>query len=83
MPTYWCSAYGWWICPIFMIAVIIVCVIAARRGNRAFCCGPFGRWSPAESTPSERPKDILDRRYAAGEITRQEYEEKLRDIQGP
>jgi uncharacterized membrane protein len=66
-----------------MIAFIIACVIAARRGNRALCCGPFQRWSTGELSPSETPKDILDKRYAAGEITKQEYEEKLRDIQGP
>ncbi len=79
MTTYWCCSYGWWIFPLFMIAFLIVCVIAARRGNRALCCGPFQRWSTGELSPSETPKDILDKRYEAGEITRQEYEEKLQD----
>ncbi|MHC4266502.1 MAG: SHOCT domain-containing protein [Planctomycetota bacterium] len=82
MPTYWYSACGWWICPLFMIAFIIICVFAARRENKAFCCSPFRRWSTKGSILSESPKDILDKRYAAGDITRQEYEEKLRDIQG-
>ena len=81
MPTYWCSAYGWWICPLFMVTFIIVFVIAVRLRNGALCFGPFGRRAPAGSAPPEHPKDILDRRYASGEITRQEYEEKLRDIQ--
>jgi len=66
-----------------MLAVIIICFLAALRGKRAFCCGPFQRWSTGELSPSETLKDILDKRYASGEITRQEYEEKLRDIQGP
>lgn len=77
MPHYWFNPQWWWICPLFMIAFFIFCMVAARRGRRAFCCPPFRGWSSPES-----PKDILDRRYASGDITRPEYEEKLNDIEG-
>jgi putative membrane protein len=33
-------------------------------------------------TPSETPLDILKRRYARGEITREQFEQMRRDIEG-
>jgi len=66
-----------------MLAMVIFCLLAAFRRKRAFCCGSFWRWPHSESTFSEIPEDILDKRYAIGDITKQEYEEKLRDIQRP
>ena len=37
---------------------------------------------PTATSPSESPQDILKRRYAAGEIDREEYLQKLGDLQG-
>jgi uncharacterized membrane protein len=31
-------------------------------------------------SPSDSPREILDKRYALGEINQEEYEEKRRDI---
>ena len=59
----WGMHWGWWI---FWIAFILVIVLAFWRGlpgqNR--------------SSPGETPLEILGRRYAAGEITTEEYEER-------
>jgi putative membrane protein len=35
---------------------------------------------PYQKSKKESPKDILDRRYAKGEITKEQYEEIKRDI---
>jgi hypothetical protein len=50
--------------------------------------GMMGRWGmmgnprvPYESQPYESPEDIVKRRYARGEITRQQYLEMLRDLE--
>ncbi len=41
----------------------------------------LGQRSPAASPPRESPLDILDRRYANGEVTREEYERVRADLQ--
>ena len=49
-----------------------------ENGSRAMprcCCGPSGR-------APESARDILDRRYANGEITKEQYEQMRRDLQG-
>lgn len=38
------------------------------------CCGPM-RWT------CESPRDILDRRYASGELTKEQYEAMRRDLE--
>ena len=43
------------------------------------CCGRD--WQKAKGTESSM--DILDRRYASGDIDKTEYEEKKRTLTGP
>jgi putative membrane protein len=63
------SPFGGW----FMILLLIVVVAAAfmifRGGSGS---GPAGH--------AQTPLDILKRRYAAGEITKEQYEEMKRDL---
>jgi len=69
----------WWFpmfMPIFWIAVILIALylIFGRGGvRRPWVCGP----GPGEETPLE----ILKKRYAKGEITKEEFEQMRRDIQ--
>ncbi|MBW2408863.1 MAG: hypothetical protein JRF72_03620 [Deltaproteobacteria bacterium] len=69
-------SYGflWWLFPLLMIAF---CFFMMRGRKRSFMCG-FG--SRGEAKPgiqaSDSAKDILDKRFALGEINRDEYEEK-------
>jgi len=64
----------WWLFPLVMIAL---CFFMMRGRKGSAMCG-FG--SRKEDThgikTSDSAKDILDKRFALGEIDKQEYEEK-------
>jgi uncharacterized membrane protein len=70
----------WWICPIVMIAICFL-VMRGRRGS--MMCG-FGPRSvdTHRAGRSNSAMKILDRRYASGEIDKDEYEEKKRTLSG-
>jgi putative membrane protein len=73
-----CLGFGygyWWIVPIIMIAMMVLCFFMMRgHGGAMMCSGSRGEKA------SDRPLDILNRKYARGEIKKQEYEEKKEDI---
>ncbi len=69
-----------WFFPMFMpffwlvvIGVVLYLIFGRGRGPRI--CGPGS--GPLE----ESPLDILKKRYAKGEITREEFEQMKRDVQ--
>ena len=64
--TFW----GYWPMVLFWAALIVVAVIiiAAFVNRKSW----FGR--------EASPREILDRRYAAGEISREEYEKIKQDL---
>ena len=69
---------GWmmwamWLFWIFLVALLaggLWRLFATRRG------GP----PPPGGTPRETPRETLDRRYADGDISTQEYEERRRKL---
>ena len=74
MNGFW--GWGWGFGPVFMLifwGLIIVGIIALVR------------WLREESSPSRaRDKtaaEIVQERYARGEIDRQEYEQKMQDLE--
>ncbi|HEB63975.1 MAG TPA: SHOCT domain-containing protein [Chloroflexi bacterium] len=81
-----CGNWGWggfgWLGLVFnlliIVAVIWLVVWAIRRLTAAGGAGAIGgRLSSGTS-----PRDILQARYARGEITREQYREMLRDLEG-
>lgn len=67
-----CAGF-WWICPIAIFILIIGCIFMMRGCS----CMP-GRYSPDGKThrfSDNSAMEILDKRYALGEIDRKEYEE--------
>ena len=74
----------WIIFPITMLVfmlTIIVYVLSHTFGRRSF--GPRDDGSSrhsGEATPSETPLGILNRRYAKGEITKEEFDQMKLDI---
>lgn len=72
------DSWGWWmlITWIGLIALILFIVWAVRAVS-----GPSRREDPAPRQRSESdPLEILNRRYASGELTEEEYERKRRRI---
>ena len=77
--AFW-AGFGWWW--IFPIAMIFMCVFMMR--GRMGCMTGWSTYRSATTTPAIAPSDtareILDKRYALGEISKEEYEEKRRHI---
>lgn len=74
---YWMmGGYGWmWFMPVFMVAfwgLVIWAVVAVIQG--------FSQTSGFRAAPDQQDSamEILKRRYARGEIDKEEYEEKKR-----
>ena len=72
----WHGGWHWFwpLIPLFWIAVLIVCA------RRFLWRGRRGPWA-AYGTPAPDPRAILAERYARGEITLEEYRERLGNLQ--
>ena len=67
----WNGFHWWWVIPIVMM---LLCFLR-MRGRRG-CVSDRSTYS----TASESAREILDKRYALGQISKEEYEEKKRDL---
>ena len=59
------------------LAAVVVGIVYLLRGLGG---GGTAAGTPAASGSPDSPEDILKRRYAAGEIDKDEYESRLRDL---
>jgi putative membrane protein len=83
-------SWGSWFMPLMMVIFTVAVIVAIIYVIRALSTrGPSqDQWrqpqtreqAPATPVHGETPKEILQRRYAAGEIDRNEYLEKLKDL---
>ncbi len=72
MTEYGFFASIWWIFPLLMI---VVCALFMRKGCGRMMCGPGDHKNHDGSA-----LEILDKRFAAGNIDRDEYEERKRGL---
>ena len=86
--------HGLWILPFLFVVLLLVIAVSharraglRRRGGERIGGWRFGCWAPGRSPGgrwgAETPLEILDRRYASGEITREEHEQMRRDLEAP
>ena len=75
-----CDFSYWWIFPIVMM---ILCFLFMRGRRWPMRCGFGFRDIDHQSGASNSALDILDRRYASGEINKAEYEEVKRTLTQP
>jgi len=70
---------GWWIIPVICMLVMFLFMMFRRSGFRP----PWGQNSDghhSDSKNSESPIDILKKRYAKGEITKEEFDQMKKDL---
>jgi len=74
---WWGHGMGWWIFPLIMVVVmLIICfTLMGRRGGKSTWCGL------GDQEDSETPLDILSKRYAKGEISKEEFEAIKKDLE--
>lgn len=77
--TWWMShGFGWmWVFPLTFLLVLVLLAVVLMRG----AVGPRGDGHGSQM-PRESAREILDRRYARGEISKAEYEEMKRTLEG-
>jgi putative membrane protein len=75
----WHAGTSWeaWLMFSLMIVIIVAVVVAVIYLLRA---ASGASTASTAGGASESPRDILKRRYAAGEIDREEYQQKLKDL---
>ncbi len=81
-----CSGFGyglWWIFPLVMILMMVLCFFMVRGRMGSMICRPGFRKSGNHGVDaSDSPLDILNKRYVRGEVNKEEYEQKKKVITG-
>ncbi len=75
----WYGGFGWIgmiLGGIFWLALLVGVILLIVYGIRRLSHGS----GPAVSTPKSTAREILQERYARGEITREQYQQMLEDL---
>jgi putative membrane protein len=72
--------WGWLFGLLMLVGVILLVVLAVRALGGGITRGVGGAGSPAQSPGRSRAREVLDERYARGEITTEEYRERLQTL---
>ncbi len=78
---YWMDGGGFMFPGLGLIVIIVVIVALIWAVSRGFSGGLPGPDRETGGRPGETALDVLKRRYAAGEIDKDEYERIKRDIE--
>lgn len=73
----WVSGFSlWWLLPVVMV---VICFLVMRRWGcpMMYVCGPRKK----QGNESDSAMEILAKRYARGEISKEEYEDGRRVIE--
>lgn len=78
---------GWgmgmmWIWPLLIVGVVVLVVFLLRQSTGTPGSGRGPAAPPSSEDGRSRAREILDERYARGEIDDQEYHQRLRHLRG-
>jgi putative membrane protein len=79
----------WWLFPLLMIVFCVFMMFMMRRrmprmmGDMMDRQGLGAKPESRPLAPTDSARDILDKRYALGEISKEEYEKKKEDLGRP
>lgn len=70
------GGWAWFVVPLLLVVIVLLVAMLARgSGGRT-------RTPPSGGTGQTRAREILDERYARGELTDEEYRERRRHLEG-
>jgi putative membrane protein len=80
---WWEGGFRWmWIFPFtFMVLMMLFMGLCVFWFFRRSGCPMCGWWNTPRTKDLEAPRQILDRRYASGEITKEQYEGIMQDLE--
>jgi len=79
----WGLVMGFFWIVVFGIVIFFAVFMASQWQRRQIAGGPGeGPTGGGTPRPKESAREILDRRYAEGELSREEYEQMKDDLQG-
>lgn len=79
------SMLCWIVLPLFLFCMIGMAGMMFRRRwcmGRRWCMEMRHDLGSSPDPARETPRQILDRRFASGELTREQYQTMLRDLEG-
>lgn len=82
MGTGWGMGWMWFFWPLIILGIVLV-VVLLLRGSDGGASRAGGSAPPSGSGAGRtRAQEILDERYARGELSDEEYEERRRHLRG-
>jgi len=80
MPFCGAMCSWWWILPLLGLLFMLAACAWMYHRRRAFGGGGFGCCVGLEERPRDGALEVLRRRYAAGEITREQYQAMRKEV---
>jgi putative membrane protein len=72
---------GWmWLWGVAMMTLFVLLIVRLIRAPGA---DPSGAAGPARREPNDQAREILGERFAEGELSPEEYRERVSELQGP
>jgi putative membrane protein len=83
MGNGWGMGWMWLVWPLIILVIVLLAVLLVRgTTTRAPSSGDEAAAPPGGERGRTRAQEILDERYARGELTDEEYQERLRHLRG-